>query len=668
MKIKVRILSLVAIMSVVAFMLGGVGIFVVEKYNNRLSEFQNVSERAYLGEKLNRLITAVVMEARGIYAAPDTEKAKQFAEGLTKRLADIDGVIAKWRPLVAAEQTKAFDAMATRAREFREFRMETARLGTEVSPSEANKQGNNEANRANRKAFQAEIDKIVDVDRKALDEITDQVASFRSLMLSIVAAMAVGGISVGLLLAFVIAKRSLADPILTLTNQMTEMAAGDYSRNVAFADRADEIGDMARAVEVFRQNGLSVRELNFSKEEERVNVSRLQAAITEATARAAAGDFTGRISGDFGHPELNRLAENVNRLVENVDHGLSEAGGAVALLAGGDLTRRMSGHFEGAFAELQKNVNATFEALSGIIGNVRGSSVSMDDSTRELRAATDDLSRRTEQQAAALEQTSAALDEITAVVKTSSQRAQEASRMVGEATSDAAHSAVIVRDAVEAMGRIEQASSEISQIINVIDEIAFQTNLLALNAGVEAARAGDAGKGFAVVAQEVRELAQRSAHAAKDIKTLITKSGEEVGAGVKLVHKTGEALQKIESQVSDINGHIQSIATAAQEQSVGLAEVNTAVNQMDQVTQKNAAMVEETSAATHKLSQDAASLAEMIAWFRLAEAADRAPTAPATRPAVATPPAAPRRIAAAAPAPRPLKVAGGGSSQGWEEF
>lgn len=668
MKIKVRILSLVAIMSVVAFMLGGVGIFVVEKYNNRLSEFQNVSERAYLGEKLNRLITAVVMEARGIYAAPDTEKAKQFAEGLTKRLADIDGVIAKWRPLVAAEQTKAFDAMATRAREFREFRMETARLGTEVSPSEANKQGNNEANRANRKAFQAEIDKIVDVDRKALDEITDQVASFRSLMLSIVAAMAVGGISVGLLLAFVIAKRSLADPILTLTNQMTEMAAGDYSRNVAFADRADEIGDMARAVEVFRQNGLSVRELNFSKEEERVNVSRLQAAITEATARAAAGDFTGRISGDFGHPELNRLAENVNRLVENVDHGLSEAGGAVALLAGGDLTRRMSGHFEGAFAELQKNVNATFEALSGIIGNVRGSSVSMDDSTRELRAATDDLSRRTEQQAAALEQTSAALDEITAVVKTSSQRAQEASRMVGEATSDAAHSAVIVRDAVEAMGRIEQASSEISQIINVIDEIAFQTNLLALNAGVEAARAGDAGKGFAVVAQEVRELAQRSAHAAKDIKTLITKSGEEVGAGVKLVHKTGEALQKIESQVSDINGHIQSIATAAQEQSVGLAEVNTAVNQMDQVTQKNAAMVEETSAATHKLSQDAASLAEMIAWFRLAEAADRAPTAPATRPAVAARPAAPRRIAAAAPAPRPLKVAGGGSSQGWEEF
>jgi methyl-accepting chemotaxis protein len=669
MKIKARILSLVAIMSVVAVLLGGVGIFVVEKYNDRLSEFQNVSERAYLGEKLNRLVTAVVMEARGIYAASDTEKAKQFAEGLTKRLADIDGVLKHWQPLVSDDQRANFDAMAARAKEFHDFRAETARLGTEVSPAEANKQGNNDANRANRKAFQAEIDKIVDADRAVLDDITDQVASFRTLMLTIVSVVALAGISIGLILAFIIAKRSLADPILTLTSQMTGMAGGDYDRDVAFTDRGDEIGDMARAVEVFRQNGLAVRQLNLASEEERVNVARLQAAITEATARAAAGDFSGRISGDFGHAELNRLAENVNRLVENVDRGLTETGAVVALLAEGDLTRKMTGNFEGAFADLQRNVNATFDALAGMISNVRGSSVSMDDSTRELRAATDDLSRRTEQQAAALEETSAALDQITAVVKSSSQRAQEASRMVAEAKSDAAHSAAVVRNAVDAMGRIEQASSEISQIINVIDEIAFQTNLLALNAGVEAARAGDAGKGFAVVAQEVRELAQRSAHAAKDIKALITKSGEEVGAGVKLVHKTGEALAKIEGQVSDINDHIQSIATAATEQSAGLAEVNTAVNQMDQVTQKNAAMVEETSAATHKLSQEAAGLAGMIGWFRLADAAGAmrslsvAAAAPAARAAAPSrPAAAPARVS------RPAKVAGGGSTTGWEEF
>jgi methyl-accepting chemotaxis protein len=671
LKIKARILSLVSIMGVVAFMLGGFGIFVVEKYNSKLTEFQNVSERAYLGEKLNRLVTAVVMEARGIYASPDTEKAKQFADGVIKRLKDIDGVLVHWRPLVSSDQVATFEAMVSRAKEFHDFRAETARLGTEVSPVDANKQGNNEANRANRKAFQAEIDKIVDADRSTLDVITAQVASFRSLMLAIVSAVTLAGVAIGLAIAFMIAKRSLADPILTLTEQMNDMAGGHYDRDVAFTTRPDEIGEMARSVEVFRKNGMAVRDLNLANEEERVNVGRLQAAITEATARAAAGDFSQRITGDFGHPELNRLAENVNRLVENVDRGLTETGSIIALLADGDLTRKMTGNFEGAFADLQKNVNATFDALAGMISNVRGSSVSMDDSTRELRSATDDLSRRTEQQAAALEETSAALDEITAVVKSSSQRAQEASRMVGEAKADAAHSADVVRSAVDAMGRIEQASSEIGQIINVIDEIAFQTNLLALNAGVEAARAGDAGKGFAVVAQEVRELAQRSANAAKDIKTLITKSSEEVSGGVRLVHKTGEALAKIEQEVIDINDHIQSIATAAHEQSAGLAEVNTAINQMDQVTQKNAAMVEETSAATHKLSQDAADLAGMIAWFRLAEtgaAMNRA--APAARRVASAAPAAktsPPPAQTVHRAQRPLKTAAGGGS-GWEEF
>ncbi len=189
MKIKGKILMLVAIMSIVALMLGGVGIFVVEKYNARLSEFQNVSERAYLGERMNRLVTAVVMEARGIYAAPDTEKAKQFADGLTKRLAEIDAVVAEWRPLVSADQAEIFQAMAARAREFREFRSETVRLGTQVSPADANKQGNNEANRNNRKAFQAEIDRIVDADRKELAAITQQVAGSRTLMLTIVAVM-----------------------------------------------------------------------------------------------------------------------------------------------------------------------------------------------------------------------------------------------------------------------------------------------------------------------------------------------------------------------------------------------------------------------------------------------------------------------------------------------
>ena len=303
---------------------------------------------------------------------------------------------------------------------------------------------------------------------------------------------------------------------------------------------------------------------------------------------------------------------------------------------------------------------------------VRHTTTSIHGNSNELRAAGDDLSKRTEQQAAALEETSAALDEITAVVQNSTTRAQEASVMATEAKDNTARSGVVVRNAVDAMGRIEQASREISQIINVIDEIAFQTNLLALNAGVEAARAGEAGKGFAVVAQEVRELAQRSAKAAKDIKALITKSGSEVQIGVKLVQETGEALGEIETRVLAINDHIHSIATSAREQSTGLGEVNTAVNQMDQVTQQNAAMVEETSAATHKLSVEADSLVQIVARFKISGSTSvQAPVV--ARQATHRPVASPARqmmgtVARAMSSGRSGGAAQQAASQDWEEF
>jgi methyl-accepting chemotaxis protein len=668
MKIRAKLFSVVAVMGIVSLLLGGLGIYVVEKYNQRLAQFENAAERAYKGERLNRLVTAVVMEARGIYAAPDTKKADQFAKGLTKRLNEIDTLLTEWQPLVPASQQDAFQALVTRAKEFHDFRAETARLGVDVSPADANAQGNNEANRANRKAFQAEIDAIVNVDRHNLDLITADVSVFRKIMLALVAAVTVVGIAFGTLLASIIGSRQLSGPVLSLTKSMKDMADGDYDADVPFSTRPDEIGDMARAVEVFRQNGLAVRDLNMASEKERNNVARLQAAVAAATEKAAAGDFTGRIEGEFGHPELNRFAESVNRLIANVQTGLDETGRVIRLLSDGDLTQSMNGHFEGAFADLQMNVNTTFDTLQQMIGEVRNSTGNMNGSTQELRSATDDLSRRTEQQAAALEQTSAALDQITAVVRSSSERAQEASQMVGAAKTDTGRSSEVVRNAIDAMGRIEQASSEISQIINVIDEIAFQTNLLALNAGVEAARAGDAGKGFAVVAMEVRELAQRAANAAKDIKALITKSGNEVEAGVKLVQETGTALSRIETQVIAINDHIHSIATAAREQSTGLAEVNNAVNQMDQVTQQNAAMVEETSAATHKLAGEANHLTALISKFRINGVHQATVTAPAY--------AAPVRPSRPAPTPAPVmmrakKVAGGGggsSADSWEEF
>jgi methyl-accepting chemotaxis protein len=284
-------------------------------------------------------------------------------------------------------------------------------------------------------------------------------------------------------------------------------------------------------------------------------------------------------------------------------------------LSVGDLTVTTAGAFEGGHAVIQSNFNDAVASLRTAVGTVLDTLEPLRAGTDEISQAAADLSRRTEQQAATLEQTAAALDEITATVKRSAEGAKEAFSNTSAAKADAERSGQLVREAVEAMGEIEEGSGKITQIIGVIDEIAFQTNLLALNAGVEAARAGDAGKGFAVVAQEVRALAQRSADAAKEIKALISSASTQVERGVKLVDQTGDALNALVSGAVRIDTLIADIAGSSQEQSTGLAEVNTAVNQMDQVTQQNAAMVEQTSAAASQLRNQMNDLARLMSRF-----------------------------------------------------
>ncbi|WFU04753.1 methyl-accepting chemotaxis protein (plasmid) [Rhizobium sp. CB3171] len=442
--------------------------------------------------------------------------------------------------------------------------------------------------------------------------------------------LGIGALAVVVLIgAVMFGARVIARPIGQITESMSVLAEGNLDTNVPFAARHDEIGEMARAVEVFKQNGIKVREMNAQEAALQAKSADLQSSIGEVVSAAVAGDFTQRITKDYDNADLNRFAAQVNELVASVDRGVAETRRVIAALADGDIRENMRGEFQGAFGELQSNVNATMDNLRSVLGEVRAAIDTINGGAGEMRLASGDLSKRTEQQAAALEETSSALEEITVAVKSSTERAVEASHMVDEARRSTEQSSAVVKQAVSAMGRIEQASGEISQIINVIDEIAFQTNLLALNAGVEAARAGEAGKGFAVVAQEVRELAQRSANAAKDIKGLINRSGDEVTSGVKLVTATGDALGLIQGHVAKINEHVHSIATAAKEQSTGLHEVSTAVNAMDQVTQQNAAMVEESTAATGRLAEEAASLARLIARFKLdmGQAAPRAVTA-----------------------------------------
>jgi methyl-accepting chemotaxis protein len=379
-------------------------------------------------------------------------------------------------------------------------------------------------------------------------------------------------------------------PLRRLTRTMNDLAAGNVEVDLIRAESKDEIGQMGRAVTEY----IALAKARMVKERE-------EQEAAERIKRAA---------------ELEAERERAERAAE-ISYAVEQLASGLDALSAGEIGYRLSEPFAPSLDPLRVSFNGSMERLCGVMSTIRESTGQLHGGSQELQLAADDLARRTERQAAALEEAAASITQITSTMTSSTQRAEEAGHLVREASVTAQKSGAVVADTVKAMHHIEQSSGQISQIISVIDEIAFQTNLLALNAGVEAARAGEAGKGFAVVAQEVRELAQRSANAAREIKALINRSAQEVEAGVRLVNETGDTLKGIEDHVMKINERVTAIVSAAKEQSAALNEISQAVSQMDQVTQQNAAMVEEASAATSSVATEADRLNGQIAMFKL---------------------------------------------------
>lgn len=464
------------------------------------------------------------------------------------------------------------------------------------------------AERAASKIADAKIETLQD-QIETLHSAAEEAASHtRWVLLIATALLAIVGLAAGLLITL----RSVVRPLHDLRNSMSLLAAGTTDFEMPHERRADEIGQMARSMAAFRDQ---------------------LAAAEEAKA------------------------EQATVIISSIGRGLEG-------LTKGDLTQSIDQELAGPFAKLKTDFNEAVSALRTTLTQVARATDGVRSGSSEIRQASDDLSRRTEQQAASLEESAAAINQITATIRQSSEGTHEVNRAVEQALADALESGTVVRRAVEAMGGIERTSAEISEIISVIDGIAFQTNLLALNAGVEAARAGDAGKGFAVVASEVRALAQRSADAAADVKARITASAEQVDAGVALVNAVGEVIGRIESRIGEISGRMAEIAEAAEQQAAGMAQVDTAVSEMDGVTQQNAAMVEQATAAARSLAAEAEALANEIGRFSLGT------DAPAGR-ASAKVERLPIRAAATATTAR--RIVGGGAAvaiqaDDWSEF
>ena len=623
-----RVFSVLILLSLVAAGVGYTGISALDRYERQTNRMEVLARTSNLLERVDKLVYAVVMDSRGVYMSRDLEEAKRFGNPLLANLKRLQETTNDIGPLVAAADRERYEAFRKTVGEFVTFRTELVRLGTEVSPAQGREYGDNDANRTNRQNLNRQIDAAAKANFEQVSVLNTELTNFYEVQRPAMIMGMIAGVLVALVLGIYVVVATITRPIGRITGVMGRLASGDLATQVDGAERGDEIGAMAKAVQVFKDSMIARQHAESEIAAQRQEAERKRAE-TDARDRQAAQEIAalcGKISEGNFSDRLNQqgkegfylaVSQQLNSLTDTLEGMAGELANVMGALAQGDLSHEVRGQYQGVFGTLKDSANSMAERLRDFAGRLGNTAETVRGASNEISTGSQDLAQRTESQAASIEETAASMHEITATVRQNADNAQAANQLAGAARDTAEKGGQVTQQAVAAVSRIEGSAQKISDIVALIDEIAFQTNLLALNASVEAARAGEAGKGFAVVAQEVRALAQRSANASKEIKALISESNAQVKDGAALVNQTGASLAEIVAAVKKVSDIVAEIAAASREQATGLDQINTAVASMDEMTQRNAALVEETTAAAQSLAGQATELAQLVGFFRL---------------------------------------------------